>query len=188
MRPVLVVTLLSALVVVGQASGKEIQSATVCGQSGCAQGKDGSQLEWLAQVGDGTGPPSPAPFYTVKVVVAEPDGKQLNLRSLYVPSQGKVGAKPDGSNRVEWFNVLPQYASALDRAAPRVRPYPTARFPRAPTSLTPKADLGSRGIRVPALLIGLGLIALCAATALTLYTREHLKHRFERRNRLAPQR
>jgi hypothetical protein len=189
MRLITLVTLLSALVLAGQAAAKDIKGATVCGDSGCEQVPDSSQSQWLAEVGDGAGPPgAAAPFYTVRVVVAESDGTRLTLRSLYVPSERKVGAKPDGSDRVAWFKALPQYVNVLQAIAAQAKPFPASRFPTAPTSLSPKAvSPSSHGTRLPLVPIGVAVLGLIAMTAIAVRLGSRVRHRADRGDQRAPQ-
>jgi hypothetical protein len=139
MRLAPLVALVALLVFADQATAKEMENAVVCGGSGCVTIQHGRQLQWLGQVGNQTRPPTAAPFYTVAVDVVEPSGTRQTLRSVYVPSERKVGAKPDGGTTVVWFDVLPQYASALKTIARDTQAYPASRFPTSPTSLAPRA-------------------------------------------------
>jgi hypothetical protein len=181
MRLATIIAVLSALVLTGQAAAKEIKSAAVCGASGCERQAGSPRLQWLAQVGDRAQPPGAAPFYTVSVLVAEPNGTRATLRSIYVPSKHRVGAKPDGSNSVTWFEALPQYASALDVIAPQVEPFSASRFPSSPTSLTPRAVPEPAHRAWPRIvLITAAGVALLAAAALGLARRGRLGRRYGR--------
>jgi hypothetical protein len=158
--------LISSLVFAGYASAKDIQNAVVCGASGCQETEHGSQLQWLAEVGDSSGPPGAAAFYTVRVLVNEDNGQRETLRGLYVPSRNRVGAMPDGSQVVKWFEALPQYVKAVAAIAPDVKPYPPSRFPTSPTSLLARPAPADHGWSF-FLAVGLaGAVALAGTGAL----------------------
>jgi hypothetical protein len=181
MRLATIIAVLSALLLAGQASAKEIKSAAVCGASGCERQAGSPRLQWLAQVGDRAEPPGTAPFYTVSVVVAEPNGTRATLRSIYVPSKHRVGAKPDGSDTVTWFEALPQYAAALDRIAPQVKPFAASRFPSSPTSLAPRAVAEPAHRAWPWIVLTAAAgITLLAAAALGLARRGRLGRQYRR--------
>jgi hypothetical protein len=127
------------------ATAKEIQSAKICGDSGCTTVTDPSSLQLLANGGDGggPGPVAPAPFYRITLTVQEPAGGPSHHWDVYfVPSAHAIGFQGE-SGQATWGLLRPASRAAFEAATADVEPYATPHLTRVLVHGRPAADPNS---------------------------------------------
>ncbi len=115
---VLAVALL--LAVVPAAAAKEITKAEVCGPDGCSAVADSAVMPILANGGPPRTPPSAAPYYDVRLTMAEGD-ENATWSFAAVPARHAMRAD-DGT----WMQMPPDVAALVTKTAAGRKPYPAS--------------------------------------------------------------
>jgi hypothetical protein len=124
---VLVVALV--LAVAPAAAAKEITKAEVCGPDGCTAVADRAVLPILGNGGPPRTPPTAAPYYDVRITMAEGD-QNATWSFAAVPARHAMRAD-DGT----WMEMAPDAAALVTKTAAGRTPYPageTAGWAAAP--------------------------------------------------------
>jgi hypothetical protein len=115
---VLVVALV--LVVVPAAAAKEITKAEVCGPDGCTAVADVAVAPILGNGGPPRTPPTAAPYYDVRLTMAEGD-QNATWSFAAVPARHAMRAD-DGT----WMQMAPDASALVTKTAAGRKPYPAS--------------------------------------------------------------
>jgi hypothetical protein len=114
----LVLAILLVLAVVPAAAAKEITKAEVCGPDGCTAVADRAVLPILGNGGPPRTPPTAAPYYDVRITMAEGD-QNATWSFAAVPARHAMRAD-DGT----WMEMAPDAAALVTKTAAGREPYP----------------------------------------------------------------
>jgi hypothetical protein len=117
MRIALVLALVLALA--PAAAAKEITKAEVCGPDGCSTVSDHGALAVIGNGGPPRTPPTAAPYYDVRITVAEAE-QDFTWSYAAVPSRHAQRAD-DGT----WMEMPPDVTALVRKYAAGRRPYPS---------------------------------------------------------------
>jgi hypothetical protein len=113
----LVLAVLLVLAVVPAAAAKEITKAEVCGPDGCTAVADRAVLPILGNGGPPRTPPTAAPYYDVRITMAEGD-QNATWSFAAVPARHAMRAD-DGT----WMEMAPDAAALVTKTAAGRKPY-----------------------------------------------------------------
>jgi hypothetical protein len=120
MRRTLVLTVALALAVAPAAAAKEIVKGQVCGPDGCNAVTDHAALPVLGNGGPPRTPPTAAPYYDVRLTVAEGD-QSFTSSFAAVPSRHAARAD-DGT----WMEMPPDVTALVRKYAAGQPAYPAS--------------------------------------------------------------
>jgi hypothetical protein len=116
----LVLAVALVLALAPAAAAQEIKKAEVCGPDGCSNVDDHGSFVTLANGGPPRMPPTAAPYYDVRITMAEGD-TVATWSFAAVPSQHAMRVD-DGS----WLEMPPEEVALIRRTAAGREPYPAA--------------------------------------------------------------
>lgn len=148
-----------ALAAAPAAAAKEITKAEVCGPDGCTNVGDRATLPLLANGGSPRTPPAAAPYYDVRVTMAEGD-QDVTWSFAAVPSRHAMRAD-DGT----WMEMPPDTAALITKTAAGSRTYPAGDLVGAARPRDPRPAPATGGGDSPLWPEGviIALIAMAAA-------------------------
>ena len=162
--PVLAAAAALALAAAPQAVAKEITKAQVCGPDACTTVDDDHAREVLVNGGPPRKPPTAAPYYEVRITMAEGD-ENHTWSFAAVPAKDALRAD-DGT----WLDMPPEVTAVVKGFAGDQRPFPASELTGAaapPADPQPVADADSplwpEGVVI-------ALIALAAAAAIVRFS------------------
>jgi hypothetical protein len=129
---VLVVALV--LAVAPAAAAKEITKAEVCGPDGCTAVADRAVLPILGNGGPPRTPPTAAPYYDVRITMAEGD-QNATWSFAAVPARHAMRAD-DGT----WMEMAPDAAALVTKTAAGRTPYPAGEMAGWAAAPDPKPE------------------------------------------------
>jgi hypothetical protein len=156
MRRALVLAFVLAAAVAPAAAAKEITKAEVCGPDGCTAVADRAVLPVLGNGGQPRTPPAAAPYYEVRLTVAEGD-QDFTWSVAAVPARHAQRAD-DGT----WMDLPPDATALVRKYAAGRRPYPSGELVGWAPDPKPAASTGGDSPLWPEGVI-VALIAVAAA-------------------------
>ena len=126
MRRLFHLGLLLCLVLAAPAQAKEVLSAKVCGENGCATSRDRGLIAALADGGDPVDPPTAAaPFFRVRLTIGDEKGKVMDRFWTHFMPKGELIRGSDGT----WMPATDAYTGALKKVVnPSMAAYPASRL------------------------------------------------------------
>jgi hypothetical protein len=100
------------------AAAKEIKKAEVCGPDGCSNVEDHGSFAILADGGPPRTPPTAAPYYDVRITMAEGD-TDATFSFAAVPAR-HAARVDDGT----WLEMPPEEVALIKKTAAGRKPYP----------------------------------------------------------------
>ena len=139
------------LAVAPAAAAKEITKAEVCGPDGCTAVADRAVLPILGNGGPPRTPPTAAPYYDVRITMAEGD-QDATWSFAAVPARHAMRAD-DGT----WMEMAPDASALVTKTAAGRKPYPAGEMAGWAAAPDPKpepagADSPLRGAKPGSLL------------------------------------
>jgi hypothetical protein len=126
-----------ALVLAPAAAAKEITKAEVCGPDGCTAVADRAVLPVLGNGGPPRTPPTAAPYYDVRITMAEGD-QDATWSFAAVPARHAMRAD-DGT----WMQMAPDAAALVTKTAAGRKPYPAGEMVGWAAASDPKPEPAS---------------------------------------------
>jgi hypothetical protein len=122
MRRTLITAAIAALALAAApaATAKEIKKAQVCGPDACAAVDDEQGRAILVNGGPPRQPPTAAPYYEVRITMAEGD-EEFPLSNAAVPARHALRGD-DGT----WMDMPPEMVALINKVAGDQRPFPAA--------------------------------------------------------------
>lgn len=151
------------------ASAKEITKAQVCGPDSCATVDDQQARAALVNGGPPRKPPGAAPFYDVRITMAEGD-QTHRWAFAAVPSKGALRAD-DGT----WLVMPPEVVALVRRFAGDQKPYPASELTGAAPPAEPRPASAASGADSPLWPEGaiIALIAIVAAAGVVRFSNRY---------------
>jgi hypothetical protein len=109
-----------ALVAAPAAAAKEVKKAQVCGPDACTTVDDENARMALMQGGPGAKPPAAAPYYDVRVTMAE--GDEEHTWSFAAVPDREVLRADDGT----WLYMPPEVTAVVRKYAGDQKPFPAS--------------------------------------------------------------
>ena len=148
-----------ALAVAPAAMAKEIKQAQLCGTDGCATADDGDHAV-LVNGGPPRTPPTAAPYYDVRLTVAEGD-QNATWSFAAVPARHAMRAD-DGT----WMQMAPDASALVTKTAAGRKPYPASEMVGWAAAPDPKPEPAStdsplwpEGVIVALIALGAAFVA-----------------------------
>ena len=125
------------LAVAPAAAAKEITKAEVCGPDGCSAVSDRAALPILGNGGPPRTPPTAAPYYDVRITMAEGD-QDATWSFAAVPARHAMRAD-DGT----WMEMAPDASALVTKTAAGRKPYPASEMVGWAAAPDPKPEPAS---------------------------------------------
>ena len=159
MRRMLVLAIAAALVLAAApaAVAKEVKKAEVCGPDGCVSADDEQTRMTLLEGGPPTNPPTAAPYYDVRITMAE--GDETHSWGFAAVPDRQVARADDGT----WMRMPDEMTGIVKQLTLGRKPYPASDLIGAappphpkPVAADPYSPLWPEGVAI-------ALIAIAAA-------------------------
>jgi hypothetical protein len=166
----LLVALIALAVTAAPAAAKEVSKVVVCGSGGqCTtldRKHDGNLMAFVEGGAPVDAPTTHAPFYRVRITMAEGPSQSFRFTNLWVPALHRLGTRDGGW---QWISTLPEGLAALRQATRGLQPLPASELPGVVRAPRPAPDPGAPAW--PWYLGAAVLAALLAAAAFSARSR-----------------
>jgi hypothetical protein len=166
----LLVALIALALAAAPAAAKEVSKVVVCGSGAhCTtldRTHDGDLMAFVEGGAPVDAPTTRAPFYRVRVTMAEGPSQTYRFTSLWVPALRRLGTRDGGW---QWISTLPAATAALQQATRGLQPLPASALPGVVPAPQPAPGPAARSR--PWYLAAVVLAALVAAAALSARAR-----------------